>query len=426
MNVPSKLRAVAAPLPEVVPTLIRTAVALVATATLLALFAPNVIHGQTRTPPVTAGSASAGSASAGSSSGATTTGSAAGALAAQTVDKADAAAKSAPKASSSFKPKGGASAVSEKQVGRAHAPVPVPTVATSQDVADEDVTSGGIILAAPGSSGLWGVDLRTQRGARGRDEPTIFLTHIFDEAEADLAVQAVLPSRTPRPRFGEYASAPYVVSTASLLSAGFVGRRNGAGGSFHSASERMLLLDEMEVTLPAGANAEPGSRFVSVDAGTLLKPGAQVAVPTGVLEVVSAEAGRPVIARLVQQSGRVEEGQKLVPLEGGPLTADIRAEPLARGAGAPETDVVWVASDALLPSVQSFLVLGAGASEGVKAGDQFDLVKRMGLGADAQEQRVATVRVVRVTEFGSSAIVLRLDRPGIAIGGAARLVARVP
>lgn len=420
MNAPSKLRAVAAPVPEAVPTLIRTAIALVATATLLALFAPNVIHGQTRTPPVTAGSAAAGS-----SSGASTTGSAAGALAAQTADKADAAAKPASKAPLSFKPKAGASAASEKQVERAHAPVPVPTVATVQDVGDEDVAAGGIILAAPGSSGLWGADLRTQRGARGRDEPTIFLTHIFDEAEADLAVQAVLPSRTPRPRFGEYASAPYVVTPASLLSAGFVGRRNGASGSFRS-SERMVLLDEVELTLPAGANTEPGSRFVSVDASTLLKPGAQVAVPTGVLEVVRAEAGRPVIARLVQQSGRVEEGQKLVPLEGGPLAADIRAEPLARGAGAPETDVVWVASDALLPSVQSFLVLGAGSKEGVKAGDQFDLVKRMGLGADAQEQRVATVRVVRVTELGSSAIVLRLDRPGIAIGGAARLVARVP
>ncbi|MEO7359726.1 MAG: hypothetical protein ABI120_05315, partial [Gemmatimonadaceae bacterium] len=81
--------------------------------------------------------------------------------------------------------------------------------------------------------------------------------------------------------------------------------------------------------------------------------------------------------------------------------------------------------DGLLPSLQSYLVLGAGEPQGVKIGDQFALVKRFGLGPDAVEQRVAVVRVVRVTAFGSSAIVVRQEQPGIGVGSAARLIGRV-
>ncbi|MBC8089901.1 MAG: hypothetical protein H7Z40_21790, partial [Phycisphaerae bacterium] len=187
----------------------------------------------------------------------------------------------------------------------------------------------------------------------------------------------------------------------------------------------LVLMDEAEITLPTGVSASVGARFVSVDVGAILKSGAQVLLPTGVLEIVSADAGRPILARVIRQSGRIQEGQHVVALEGSGITNGVFAKATARSSTGPETEVTWI-EGALLPTLQSYVMLGSGEHEGVKAGDEFALVTRQGLGADAPELRIALVRVIRVTPFGSTAIVVRQDSPTIAVGGAARLVARVP
>ena len=49
-------------------------------------------------------------------------------------------------------------------------------------------------------------------------------------------------------------------------------------------------------------------------------------------------------------------------------------------------------------------LLSAGSAQGVKAGDQFALVQRVGAGAAARDERSAVVRVVRSGPEGSSAI----------------------
>ncbi len=427
MQAPSKSPAVAVPAQAPVSLLVPTLAAVIATVTLLILFAPGVVRAQAKLvpPPTSAVKAPA-----------TTTGSAQGALAAQTADRTDAAAKEAPKAL----PRGSKIAaprsistttgndpkdrVSSKPRLKATVMESVATTDGAFPAHDSSVMAFDE-LVNPGSSRIWGADVATQRDARGADVSTIFQGRSYDAAETEEAVLAVLPSIKVRPRNGEYASAPYAVTSPSLLHAGAVGRRAGtAAGSFRGV-ERLVLIDEAEVTLPAGTVAVVGARFVSVDVDALLKPNVQVIAPTGVFEIVKVEEGRPVIARVVLQAGRIEEGQKLLPLEGRATASDVPLMTVPRAATAPETEVVWIAGGALLPSVQSFLMLGAGEREGVKAGDQFALVKRRGLGPDAAEQRVALVRVVRVTEFGSTAIVIRQDQPGISVGGAARLVARV-
>lgn len=437
MQAPSKSQAVAAPAEASASLLVPTLAAVVATVSLLILLAPTVVRAQVKavTPPAAAAPKATG----------TTTGSAHGALAAQTADKTDAAAKEAPKAL----PKGAktsaprnvstttgapaADRVSSKPQLKVSAPImAVEAHADAESHADAVVAVADSNIMAyddalpKGTNRIWGSDVATQRGARGDDVSTIFQGYTYDAAETEEAVLSVIASTKPRPRSSEYASAPFAVNSPNLLHAGAVGRRTGtAAGSFRGV-ERVLLVDEVQVTLPAGIEPVVGARFVSVDVGSLLKPSVNVVSPTGVLEVIKVEAGRPVVARVIQQAGRIEEGQKLLPLEGTASASYAAVTAVPRSSGAPETQVVWISGDALLPSVQSFLMLGAGEREGVKAGDQFALVKRRGLGADAAEQRVALVRVVRVTEFGSTAIVIRQDQAGIAVGGAARLVGRVP
>ncbi|MGV3707515.1 MAG: hypothetical protein ACO1Q7_01655, partial [Gemmatimonas sp.] len=424
----SKTKAVAVPATESRSLVIPTLVALGATATLLLLLTPSVVRAQAKPAPAHPAPAhpAAPAAHSRAAKPETIQGEAHGALAAQTAGKADAPAREAPKAL----PKGARAAAAkvakaapapekaEPTIVVTHAAVPAESGANAD--ADEEMAFDETSINS--STKIWGADVSTQRGARGDDQVTIFLGRSVDVKEVDLEVQAMLPSRKPAPRRSEYVGAPFAVTASGLLRAGVVGHRSGSANSSFKATERLVLFDESEITLPAGVAAKVGERFVSVDATSLLKPGVQMVLPAGVLEVVRADEGRPVIARVVSQTGRVEEGQKLLPLEGEAVASDVPVAVVPRSANAPETQVVWVSGDALLPSVQSYLMLGAAEREGVVAGDQFAIVKRLGLGPDAQEQRIALVRVVRVNEHGSTAIVIRQDQPGIAVGGAARLV----
>ena len=361
-----------------------------------------------------------------------------GVLAQQTAGKTDAALKASAPGSPPVSARNVAAAATSGGTSTTAAATPVakpPVAAPAQQpvipasVAPVDLpVAPSAPLAEPiavSTTRIWATELSLLRNARGSDPTTVFLGRSYDPAETDRAVKAATPVNRVLERAGEYTSAPYAVLAPTLTNAGTVGRRAGsAGGSFRD-TERFVLVDEAEVTLPVGVKAVVGARLVSVELGSLLKSGALVLVPTGVLEVISAEAGRPVVARVVRQSGRIEEGQQLVPLEGSGIINGVSAKAIPRSSTAPETEVTWV-EGALLPTLQSYVMLGSGEREGVKPGDEFALVTRQGLGVDAPELRVAVVRVIRVTLFGSTAIVVRQDAPTIAVGGAARLVARVP
>jgi hypothetical protein len=77
----------------------------------------------------------------------------------------------------------------------------------------------------------------------------------------------------------------------------------------------------------------------------------------------------------------------------------------------------------MLPTLQSYLLLRAGQAQGVKAGDEFALVRARPSGG---EDRVAVVRIVRSGAGGSSAVVIGQSLPEIATGLTARRIARAP
>ena len=150
---------------------------------------------------------------------------------------------------------------------------------------------------------------------------------------------------------------------------------------------------------------------------------ALIAIPAGVVEVVRAEAGKPVLAVLMRQSGRVEQGQRLLPTAGmsAPwLTPQKLAAPDVN------TSVRWIDPHELQPTLQSFVMLSAGSAHGVKAGDEFGLYRSGTKELPASESLVATVRVVRSEAGGSSAVIMRQYQADIVVGLSARRVAKVP
>lgn len=277
-----------------------------------------------------------------------------------------------------------------------------------------------MLVRSPARLGF--LDATDARDARKpSDVPTVFIRQSLNADEAAAAAREALKPRPPAPRHGEYHSAPYPVPDTHWGSSGRIVRRIDAGGPAQSEMLRLQLADEVEIELPGGVTASVGSRWLVVRKGILIAPGVQMALPTGIVQVTAANPGQPVRAYVRSQTGVIDVQQVLFPIVGAAARADLSLTRLQD----PDirTQISWIEDGTLLPSVLNFLLLSAGASEGVQAGDEFEIV------GDADSEgltRIAVVRVVRVGEFGSTAVVIRQSRSGIAVGARAQRSSRMP
>jgi LysM repeat protein len=267
------------------------------------------------------------------------------------------------------------------------------------------------------------VDRGAERAGRGRDEPTIFQPSRPDVDTA--ALRASLQPPPPPPRRGEYEEAPYVIDAATPPGVGSIGRRIGtSAASDRDGLDRLHLGDEVELAVEAGATVQVGDRLVVMGLGPSVGKGLRVAEPHGVVRVTRTEVGRPVAGRIERQTGVITVGQRLVAAAESPPARVVRPTPA--DPGDLETTVRWISGDALVPSLQTYLLLVAGAKEGLRPGDLVALFTREGTGDAAREARIAVARVVRSDDTGSTAIVVHQDRNGIAVGVPVRRVARAP
>jgi LysM repeat protein len=269
------------------------------------------------------------------------------------------------------------------------------------------------------------VDLEAREAPRKESEvQTVFHRDLPDAAEAERRTRAALRPNAPAPRQAEYDAAPFVLLQSALATAGSITKRVGSPVTTESGyPQRAIMTDQVEVRPPAGVTYSVGQRLVAVTTPTPTDKRSMIAIPAGIVEVVRVEAGKPVLAVLVRQSGRVEQGQRLLLATGSSapwLDVQKLADPDVK------TSVRWVDPSELQPTLQSFLLLAAGSVQGVKAGDEFGLYRSGSKAQPAQESLVAMVRVVRSEATGSSAVIMRQYQSDIAVGLAARRVARAP
>lgn len=269
------------------------------------------------------------------------------------------------------------------------------------------------------------VDLEAQEASRKQSEvETVFHRDMPDAAEAERRTRAVLRPNTPAPRQAEFDAAPFVVLESELAKAGSITKRVGSPGSAEREyPQRAIMTDQIEVRPPVGVTYTVGQRLVAVTTPTAAGKQSMIAIPAGIVEIVRVAAGKPVLAVLTRQSGRVEQGQRLLPATGSSapwLTVQKLAEPDV------PTSVRWIDPHELQPTLQSFLMLVAGASQGVKAGDEFGLYRNGTKDQPSQESLVATVRVVRSEAAGSAAVITRQYQSDIGVGLTARRLAKAP
>jgi hypothetical protein len=233
--------------------------------------------------------------------------------------------------------------------------------------------------------------------------------------------------RAPKPavRYGEYLSAPYVDREGGPAGSGkILSIADISGAAEMETRFRLGAGDRVYVSLP-GAH-EVGERFLAYTLGPTLDGGGQVVIPTGVVEIERVGGSEASTARLVQAFGAVKLEQGLLPMDSLRVFSTARAAAVDSGS-AREARVVFLQDDHVIPSLQQFIVLDA--REGVKAGDQFTLYRgkrESERGDRLPDETVAVAQVLRVTDFGSSAIVIHQTQPAITNGMRARLTARMP
>lgn len=237
----------------------------------------------------------------------------------------------------------------------------------------------------------------------------------------------------PAVRVGETYAAPWLDRMNGPAEQGtIVGSAEIAGIATQTPRSRMLNEERAYITLPKDIVPARGDRYLAFQLGPVLENGSQMVEPTGVVEVERAENGDASTVRIITQYSNVEAGQGIVPIDHFTLGNDARPAPLMLGT---EGHVIFVGSNSVLPTVQSYVVIDVTAKDGAKIGDQYTLfeprrkVLVKGRGdqtAQVPEERVALGQVVKVTDRGTTLILVDQQNPSVKVGTRARLTARMP
>jgi hypothetical protein len=234
-------------------------------------------------------------------------------------------------------------------------------------------------------------------------------------------------------RVGETFAAPWLDRMNGPSQQGtIVGSAELSGIATTTPRTRMLNEERAYITLPKDIVPARGDRYLAFTPGPVLESGSQMMEPTGVVEVERAENGDASTVRIITQYSNVEAGQRIIPLDHFSLGNDARPAPLMLGT---EGKVVFISDHSVLPSVQTYVVIDVTAKDGAKVGDQYTLyvprrsVLVKGRGdqmATVPEERVALGQVVKVTDRGTTLMLVDQQNPSVKLGTKARLTARMP
>jgi len=237
----------------------------------------------------------------------------------------------------------------------------------------------------------------------------------------------------PAVRVGETFAAPWLDRPNGPSQQGtIVGSAELSGIATTTPRSRMLNEERAYITLPKDIVPARGDRYLAFTPGPVLEDGSQMMEPTGVVEVERAENGDASTVRIITQYGNVEAGQGIIPLDRFTLGNDARPSPLMLGT---EGKVVFISDHSVLPSLQTYVVIDVTAKDGAKIGDQYTLyvprrsVLVKGRGdqmATVPEERVALGQVVKVTDRGTTLLLVDQQNPSVKLGTKARLTARMP
>ena len=262
---------------------------------------------------------------------------------------------------------------------------------------------------------------------RDTEGPTVFSQRI-ERRTTGPAFQGAQEDLRTAVRLGEFRAAPWVDRNGGPRGNGrIVATTEMAGIAAASEKIRYAYNERVYILPPDRVAPQVGDRFLTYRVGPEITGLGQVMIPTGIVRVEEAYRGDDVasVARIVAQYDMVMEGDGVMPLE--PFDMDSTSRVAADDIGVTGR-VMWIQGEAVLPSLQRYLVVDASSRDGVRLGDQLTLVrptKEITGGVTLPEQEIAIAQVVRVTDFGITAIILDQTQPAIKPGTLARVTGRL-
>jgi LysM repeat protein len=261
--------------------------------------------------------------------------------------------------------------------------------------------------------------------------PTESILSPVERAPGRLGVAQIARSDSLTPvavRTHEYLVSPYPGPRGGPTRAGRIERPAETGVGRRDDLGRTILPHELIVVRPpTGVTPVRGDRFLAYQLGALLPNGSQVIEPVGVVEVDDATnaSGGIVLARVRTLFREMYVGQGITALD--TLVAPSTL-PVAASASTVAPRVLWIHNSPKLTSPGTYIIVDVGARDGLVTGDQVTLVRPRGRdarGATLPDETLGVAQILRVTGVGSSAIVIRVEAPGIEPGTRGVLTAKM-
>lgn len=248
-------------------------------------------------------------------------------------------------------------------------------------------------------------------------------------APRDTTPQPIVQPPRNTVRVGEYAAAPWVDQRKGPSGSGYIIQAVDIPGIASHDQSHLNLYDRVMISPPTSGSASGRQVYLSYKMGPYIEEYGQIIIPTGLIEVAKpANPGDAAVGRVVKMFRSVDQGQRLIPYDTIGAVAIGRPAPINDGKSG---KVRWVAGEPVNASMQDYLLLDISKGDGVKAGDQIELYKPRQKPTDGRalwlpEVSIGRAQVLRVTEFGATAIVTGQEQPKIEEGTSARVAAKMP
>ncbi|MDA1081082.1 MAG: LysM peptidoglycan-binding domain-containing protein [Gemmatimonadetes bacterium] len=232
---------------------------------------------------------------------------------------------------------------------------------------------------------------------------------------------------TPRTavRSGDFESSPFMWDVGGPQDAGSIdGSAEPMGIPLSMATRPMQIREQVVVTMPRGVEAVSGLNLLTYRLGAIIKGQGQVVVPTGVVQVIAPLDAGHANAFVLRKYEGIFVGHGVIGLDTLEMPIGVFPTHVEFGMA---TRVAWVLNHPALPSGGHKLILAAGADAGLVAGDQVSLrAAPVDANGELLDLELGVAQITRVTQWGTSAVLLEVRESGIIAGMRAQVSAKMP
>jgi hypothetical protein len=285
---------------------------------------------------------------------------------------------------------------------------------------------GEVLKLPAGSSAAPAAEAGRPEAPTDPNATTVFDPRRFQQKRGEWKSANLLKSRVAV-RAGEYLASPFAWSVGGPVGSGRVLKTAESQIVIPTLGDRPYQSHEpVFLRLPAGAHRADGQRFMTFELGPVLPGQGQVVIVTGVVVLKEDPGVGDARAVILQRFRPIRDGQGVMPIDS--LIPRLDQHPAAVEYGA-ATKLAWMQDNPVIAQIGSYVILSSTAKDGLVTGDQVALLTSLGAGETGEQHTpevAGVLQVLRVTAFGTSAILLNRSQADIIVGMPGRVTAKMP